>query len=157
MTHRHPDASICPDLPTSCSTTVSSQPMRPLEEAQVGETLRPYAYTLTREIALFAARNIGRDSLETDASGNELAPACVTDNDYTGLWISDFTIKEAIHAKAEHHYLTPPRVGMRLNVTGRIIDKYNRRGREYLVLESETVDEDGTKLVESKNVLLIDL
>ena len=131
--------------------------MRPLEEAQVGEVLRPHSYTLTRAKALFAARNIGKDSLEADASGNELAPACVTDNDYVGLWISDFTTKEAVHAKAEHRYLTPPIVGKRLEVTGRIMDKYNRRGRDFLVLESETTDEDGTKLVESKNVLLIDL
>ena len=131
--------------------------MRPLEEAQVGETLRPHSYILTREIALFAARNLGKDFLEKDDSGREIAPACVTDNDYVDLWISDFTTKEAVHAKAEHHYLNPPIVGKRLDVTGRISDKYNRRGRDFLVLESETTDEDGIRLVESKNVLLIDL
>ena len=131
--------------------------MRPLEEAQIGETLRPHSYTLTREIALFAARNLGKDILETDKSGREVAPACVTDNDYVGLWISDFATNEAVHAKAEHHYLNPPVVGKRLEVTGRILDKYNRRGRDFLVLESETTDEDGVRLVESKNVLLIDL
>ena len=131
--------------------------MRPLEEAQSGEALQPHSYTLTREIAMFAARNLGKDYLETDGSGEELAPACVTDNDYVGLWMSDFTTKEAVHAKAEHRYLSPPRVGRKLNVTGRISEKYNRRGRDFLVIESETTDEDGMKLVESKNVLLIDL
>ena len=131
--------------------------MRPLEEAQSGEALRPHSYTLTREIALFTARNLGKDYLEKDESGREIAPACVTDNDYVDLWISDFTTKEAVHAKAEHRYLNPPTVGKRLEVTGRILDKYNRRGRDFLVLESETTDEDGVKLVESKNVLLIDL
>ncbi len=131
--------------------------MRPLEEAQPGEALRPHSYILTREIALFAARNLGKDYLEKDESGREIAPACVTDNDYVDLWMSDFTTKEAVHAKAEHHYLTSPIVGKRLDVTGRVLDKYNRRGRDFLVLESETTDEDGVKLVESKNVLLIDL
>ena len=131
--------------------------MRPLEEAQVGETLRPHTYILTRAAALFAARNIGKDSLETDASGHEIAPACVTDSDYVPLWISDFTTKEAVHAKAEHHYLNPPRVGKQMTVTGRFSDKYNRRGRDFLTMESETIDEDGNKIVESKNVLLIDL
>ena len=131
--------------------------MRPLEEAQPGEPLRPYSYTLTRDIALFAARNLGKDYLGTEDSGRELAPACVTDNDYVGLWMSDFTTKEAVHAKAEHHYLNSPIVGKRLDVTGRILDKYTRRGRDFLVLESETTDEDGVKLVESRNVLLIDL
>ena len=131
--------------------------MRPLEEAQVGETLRPHTYILTRAAALFAARNIGKDSLETDASGHEIAPACVTDSDYVPLWISDFTTKEAVHAKAEHRYLNPPRVGKQMTVTGRFSDKYNRRGRDFLTMESETIDEDGNKIVESKNVLLIDL
>ena len=131
--------------------------MRPLEEAQVGETLRSHTYILTREAALFAAHNIGKDSLETDASGHEIAPACVTDSDYVPLWISDFTTKEAVHAKAEHHYLNPPRVGKQMTVTGRFSDKYNRRGRDFLTMESETIDEDGNKIVESKNVLLIDL
>ena len=131
--------------------------MRPLEEAQVGETLRSHTYILTREAALFAAHNIGKDSLETDASGHEIAPACVTDSDYVPLWISDFTTKEAVHAKAEHRYLNPPRVGKQMTVTGRFSDKYNRRGRDFLIMESETIDEDGNKIVESKNVLLIDL
>ena len=44
-----------------------------------------------------------------------------------------------------------------MTVTGRFSDKYNRRGRDFLTMESETIDEDGNKIVESKNVLLIDL
>ena len=131
--------------------------MRPLEEAEVGETLRSHTYTLTRELALFAARNVGEDSLDTDDAGNEIAPGCVTDSDYVPLWKSDYTTKEAVHAKAEHRYLNPPRVGARMTVTGRISDKYNRRGRDFLIIESETTDEDGNRIVESKNVLLIDL
>ena len=157
MTHHHRDASIWPDLQICNLRRAQRHNMRPLEEAQVGETLRPHTYILTREAALFAARNIGKDSLETDASGHEIAPACITDSDYVPLWISDFTTKEAVHAKAEHHYLNPPRVGKQMTVTGRFSDKYNRRGRDFLTMESETIDEDGNKIVESKNVLLIDL
>ena len=131
--------------------------MRPLEDAQAGEILGPYRYKLTTELARFVASDIGQESFETNALGEAIAPSCVTDNDYVNLWGQDFIAKEAVHAKAEHHYLHPPVIGKELIVTGKISDRYNRKGRDYLIFESVTRDEDGTEIVRSKNALLINL
>ena len=131
--------------------------MRLLEDAQTGERLGPYRYVLTKEMALFVASNVGQESLETNHAGGVIAPNCVTDNDYAVLLHEVFTSKEAVHTKAEHYYINPPVVGKEMIVSGQIIDRYSRRGREYLMFATEIKDEDGTEIVRSNNVLLINL
>ena len=47
----------------------------------------------------------------------------------------------------EFSFLEPIRPGMRVRSRGRVIDKYIRRGRPYMVTEYVTEDERGTPLV----------
>ena len=52
-----------------------------------------------------------------------------------------------LHAKMQFEFLEPIRVGMRVRSRGRVIDKYVRRGKQYMVTEYVTEDEAGTPLV----------
>jgi hypothetical protein len=42
------------------------------------------------------------------------------------------------------------KVGSRIYVRGKIVDKYVKRGRNYVVADYETVDEDGEVLMRSR-------
>lgn len=52
-----------------------------------------------------------------------------------------------IHAKHEYEFLAPVRAGQTLTTTGKVADKYLRRGRKYVVCHSLTVDEAGRAVV----------
>src|SRR3546814_3620199 len=47
----------------------------------------------------------------------------------------------------DSEYFNPPIAGKRITVSARIVDKYIRRDKPYLVIEARAVDEDG-RLIE---------
>ena len=46
-------------------------------------------------------------------------------------------------------------MGKRIQVTGWVKDKYERRGRNWLVVETFAVDEDGREIVRSEHSFLM--
>jgi hypothetical protein len=50
----------------------------------------------------------------------------------------------------DSEYFNPPVPGKRITITGRIADKYIRRGNTYIVVEATAVDEDGRLIERSK-------
>jgi acyl dehydratase len=60
---------------------------------------------------------------------------------------SKYVVHAGLHAKMEFNFLEPVRLGMRLRSRGTVVDKYERRGRQYMVTEFVTEDENGTTLV----------
>ncbi|GIX47363.1 MAG: hypothetical protein KatS3mg131_1574 [Candidatus Tectimicrobiota bacterium] len=61
-----------------------------------------------------------------------------------------FTVHGGLHAKQEFEFLEPIRPGMRVRSRGKVIDKYERRGKQYMVTEFVTEDENGTVLVRGR-------
>ena len=47
----------------------------------------------------------------------------------------------------DSEFYNPPVAGKRITITGRVADKYIRRGNHYIVVEATAVDEDG-RLIE---------
>ena len=60
---------------------------------------------------------------------------------------SKYIVHAGLHAKMDLQFLEPVRPGMRVRSRGRVIDKYVRRGRQYMVTEFVTEDDAGTPLV----------
>ena len=56
----------------------------------------------------------------------------------------------SIWAKSEHEFLKPMKIGSKIFIRGRVVDKYVKRGRQYVVTEYETIDEAGEKLLRSR-------
>ena len=127
-----------------------------LEDAKVGDAIGPYRYRVTREMAEFAA---SREMMESSRYSGErsIAPSTLTDNDYSLAFMVKYNPGEAIHTKAENNYLNPPVIGKELIVTGTIADRFEKRGRDFLVFETTTRDEDGREIVRSKNTVLISM
>ena len=59
-------------------------------------------------------------------------------------------LRASIWAKSEHEFLKPMKVGSRIYIRGKIVDKYVKRDRNYVVADYETVDEDGEILMKSR-------
>lgn len=55
---------------------------------------------------------------------------------------SKYIVPAGLHAKMQFEFLEPMRVGMRVRSSGRVLDKYEKRGRHYMVTQFETRDED---------------
>ena len=59
-----------------------------------------------------------------------------------------------IMAADETEYINPARVGKTLRVSWKVVDRYEKRGRQYLVREASIVDEDGTEILRRKTALV---
>ena len=60
-----------------------------------------------------------------------------------------YDMHATVPTKSTHEYIHPAKVGKRLITTGRLTAKYVKRGREYVVIESSTVDEDSVHIRQS--------
>ncbi len=60
-----------------------------------------------------------------------------------------------ISAKHRDRYFHPPIEGKRVQVSGWVREKYERRGRWWLVVETLAIDEDGREIVRSEHTFLI--
>jgi hypothetical protein len=63
---------------------------------------------------------------------------------------SRYTVPGGLHAKMEFEFVEPIRPGMRARSRGRVVDKYERRGKPYMVTEFTTEDETGAVLVRGR-------
>jgi acyl dehydratase len=82
--------------------------------------------------------------------GGPIAPPTLLGNQALRLRSTKYVVHGGLHAKQEFKFLRPIRPGMRVRTRGRLVDKYERRGRRYMVTEFVTVDEQGNELVRGK-------
>ena len=59
-------------------------------------------------------------------------------------------LRASIWAKSEHEFLKPMKVGSRIYIRGRIVEKYVKRDRNYVVADYEIVDANGEVLMRSR-------
>lgn len=59
-------------------------------------------------------------------------------------------MRVSIWAKSEQEFIKPMKKGSKIFIRGRVVDKYTKRGRNYLVSDYETVDEAGDLLLRSR-------
>ncbi|MCL4535871.1 MAG: hypothetical protein M1370_12025 [Bacteroidetes bacterium] len=116
----------------------SDKPRLTFEEAQIGADLGSYEYTLTQEQA-----ERYRWSVEDHAA---LFPTIAVKHDASALRVK-YEPGSAVNARQRMEFFNPPIPGKKIRVTGRIVDKYIRREKPYLVIEATAVDEDG-RLIE---------
>jgi len=82
--------------------------------------------------------------------GGPVAHPTLLGNQALRLRHSRYIVHAGLHAKMEFEFLEPIRSGVRARSRGRVIDKYERRGKPYMVTEFVTEDEQGTALVRGR-------
>lgn len=61
-----------------------------------------------------------------------------------------------VHARQETEFINPLPLGKPARVSTRIADKYVKRDKGYIVIESLVVDEDGVEIMRTRNHAMID-
>jgi len=112
----------------------------------IGEQLAHLEYLITED-----KLKLYQDAVEyPEASFPSIAV-----KEYIEVLIRKYGPIPVISAKHKERYFCPPRPNKRVQVTGWVRDKYQRRGRNWLVVETFAVDEDGREIVRSEHTLLI--
>src|SRR5882672_603036 len=84
-----------------------------------------------------------------------VAPPTLMANQALHLRHSKYLVHAGLHARMEFNFLEPIRLGMRVRTRGKVIDKYERRGKPYMVTEYVTEDETGRALVRGQFTQMI--
>ena len=84
-----------------------------------------------------------------------VAPPTLMANQALHLRHSKYLVHAGLHARMEFSFLEPIRLGMRVRTRGKVIDKYERRGKPYMVTEYITEDDAGRVLVRGQFTQMI--
>lgn len=80
-----------------------------------------------------------------------LAPPGITISQHSRMKFDALSqMRVSIWAKSKHEFLKPMKIGDKVTIRGRVVEKYTKRGRNYMVTELETCDEAGEILMRSR-------
>ena len=129
------------------------------ETVIVGEELGPVEHPLSKEtVQEFANAVDDRCRWYTCESpfGPAIAPPTFVCGDYVRLIESTYDSAGPgwLHAKQESQFRNPAAVGTIIRVEGRIVDKYIRRGRKYIVLDYICASKEGLEVSRHRSTLV---
>lgn len=132
------------------------EPLR-YETIPVGQVVGPFAYVVPRDfnrrrLAAFSGQDLSA-CFRTEAG--EFAEPSFLYGQHSWVMRRHFSWAGSVHAKCDVELEAPVRPGDRIHVTGRIADKYERRGGRYAVFEMTTVDDDGQLVCTVRNSMLL--
>jgi acyl dehydratase len=116
------------------------------DEIVVGEELGPLSYEVTPE-KLAAFREATLDPAAVMIT--------IAAKDYAYLLWAEYEEIISINAKHEAWYAKVPVAGDTVTARGRIAERYVRRGRRYLIIETRSVDQHGAELCRNRVTLLM--
>ena len=87
--------------------------------------------------------------------GGPVAHPTLMANQALSLRHSKYIVHAGLHARMEFSFMEPIKLGMRVRTRGKVIDKYERRGKPYMVTEYATEDDAGRVLVRGQFTQMI--
>ncbi len=87
--------------------------------------------------------------------GGPIAPTTLLANQALLMRHNKYVVDAGLHAAMQFEFLQPIRAGMRVRTRGKIIDKYEKRGRHYMVTEFVTTEESGEVLMRGQFTQMI--
>jgi len=101
---------------------------------EVGETFEEFEYLLTQEM-------IGQ--YRQGVMDSEASFPTISHKVDVRQYNAKYTDNGSVNARCAFYCYNPPIAGKRLTVTAWVADKYLRRGKNFIVTEAVSVDEDG--------------
>ena len=83
----------------------------------------------------------------------ELAPVSLLAADGLRLAESNYDVSGLVHTGQLLEIVEPPVVGSRVTVSGKLIDRIEKRGRQYLTIETISRDDRGRPLARGRTVV----
>lgn len=126
---------------------------KPATDLEVGESYAPYSFRVTPELNeqyCFAEQDYdARYREETDAGPPLVHPALIL-NMSNRTRSPSFYMPEGtsvLHSKDVIEFVGPAFVGKELTVTWTVCERYDKRGREFMVTDCRVSDEDGREII----------
>ena len=104
---------------------------------EVGEMFEPFSYVLTQQMI---------DEFRRGVMDPEAAFPTISGKVDTVRYHDNYRDNGSVNARCCFQFYNPPIAGKRITVQSWIADKYARRGKNYIVTEAVSVDEDGRLL-----------
>ena len=130
------------------------------DDVNVGESYGPIEQHLTRDLVAQYCTDWADDNplYQPQAPGGQLAPITYdTGRLGADLLATKFNIGRTIVTKTAQKNLRPIAVGARVKTTGKVEDKYVKRGYEYVVVSFTSFDESGQPFRTGADHILISL
>lgn len=127
------------------------------ETVEPGEIIGPFKYRLPGDLNARRLASLGmsdRECLRTP-QGREVAEPSILCGQHSWTFRNRYHWTGSVHAKCEVEFLAPTYVGTEISVTSCLVDKYERRGGRYVVLEMENRDEAGALTTRVRNTMLL--
>lgn len=131
------------------------------DEIEIGHTFSPLLYPISQELIRKYVDTVGDgDPLHRDASYAELRGygGIVAPPTIAALYILKAYRTDSIpppggvHLRQRFKFHRPIRAGDILRVQARVVDKYVKKGRQFLVIESLSQNQDGEDVVWSESI-----
>lgn len=128
------------------------------EEAYVGETFGPYTYPVddfTVKLYAFAQDDYNDWTFsDNNPFGRRIAQAGCFNNDLLHIFFTHYDPKNvvALHTQEELWFHNPAYVSENVTLTAKYVDKYAKRGRNCIELESRLTGADGRPIVTHRGV-----
>lgn len=130
------------------------------DRLEIGEVLGTRELTITREMIETCADAIESRHpwyLKDSPYGHPVAPPTVFDNESLRMLDEQYARFGSIHSRQSWEFLQPARLGDHVTLLVRIVDKYVRRERPYLVMELTAVSDGGDLICRSRHTSLMTL
>jgi len=130
------------------------------ENIKVGDELGRKDILITDEVIQTCANAIESRHpwyIEDSPFGGRIAPSTIFDNDTLRILDENYERFGSIHAKQSWDFKNPAMSGKKVTLTVSVIDKYIKRGRNYIVMELVAVDEDGVEICRGRHTSLMSL
>jgi hypothetical protein len=118
-------------------------------ELPVGTDMGSIEYTLSEEQVERHLRAT-RQTPYPQTDGEKLAPVSILASD--GIWLAEarFDISESVHAGQRLEIINVPIVGSRVKVSGKVVDKFEKGGRQFVVMDVVSEDDRGRVLARGR-------
>lgn len=134
---------------------MAEKPIMVYDKIQVGEELPPFEIELTDELQgryLLAVDDDNPWYWKDSPFGGAIAHHSAFDGSPMALVDQKYEYPFGwVHAVQETEFYNPVRLTKKVRITGKIADKYVKRGKEYIVVEALVTDEDGVEIMRSRN------
>jgi 3-hydroxybutyryl-CoA dehydratase len=130
------------------------------ENIQIGEELGKREVLITEDLIRMCAHAIESNHpwyFQDSPFGGRIAPPTIFDNDTLRMLDENYERFGSIHAKQAWEFKNPAKLGKKVTLTVRIMDKYLKRDRPWIIMELTAVDEDGIEICRGQHTSLMSL
>ncbi len=123
----------------------------PFHEMELGMALEGYQYELTEAMVDRHLRATHQSEYPLQ-EGERLAPVSILTADGIRLVETKYDISQSVHAGQRLEVVNLPIVGTTITVRGTLVDKFEKKGRQFVALETTSEDDRGRLLARGRMV-----